>query len=591
MDKGEIIPPAPLIPIPLNFGETNESSVLQVFNHEHENNAKEERDEDNEFNSNNNNNNDDDKPSLKNPDITDFDPNARPDIFKSRSQELLAIFGLCLAQASQAAGAGSLQLAIPVIGRHFNISGGRLSWIVNAFILTSGAVILLSGKVADVIGRKQTLLGGYIISVIATLVGGFSKNEIFMSCFRAIQGIGAAASIPASIGILGACYASGTRKNKVFACYSASNPLGFVVGLIAGGIATQLISWRAAFWFQTILYAVGIVVVFFFVPVTEDQKNLNPDGLSVWNRLFKIDWVGAALIIVGLILITFALCQASNTSRGWRTPYMPVLLVLGVLFLVAFLFWESYVEDPLMPLYMWKYPNIGLALALLFIAFFVFAGNYMYYTSLFFQYVRLYSPLHTAAAFVPMVISGISVNVFIAFMMHRIPGQILLFVGLTAFMVSSLLMALTPIHLTYWAMIFPSLVIVVVGADLSYPVINMYVMESVARDKQGLAGGLMNTVIQIAGVIGLGVSSSIYDAVVGDATEPEIIIKGYRAAYWLSVGVAGFGCILTLFVRVGTQGSGEVKSQSANAISDQEKACDTNNNNNDDDEKRERMEV
>ncbi|KAK9336536.1 major facilitator superfamily-domain-containing protein [Lipomyces starkeyi] len=476
----------------------------------------------------------------------------RPPVFGSVWQEIVVIIILTLGMALPPANQGSMQIAVPQIGESFGISGGNLSWTISAFTLTSGAFVLLMAALADNIGRKRMLLISYIWFSVWCLISAFVKNHIVFDIMRGLQGLSGAVSPPAAVGIIGATYIPGKRKNKAMAAIAAGAPLGFIVGITCGGICTEFLSWRSIMFFSAIEYTFLAGLGWLLVP---NDPAMN--WIAVREKLTAIDYFGALLATSGLILLVFGLTESSVTREGWRSPYVIVLFVVGIILIGLFVFWESKVKYPLMPLYIWRYPGVALCMIIIACGFMNFLGVVSYYMVLFFQRVRGASAILTTAYLIPQAVSGILVNVLVAYTLHIIPGRIFMVIAMSAFVISALLWALQPISLTYWAMAFPAICLSVLGADISFNVANMHILSAVPAELQSSASGILNTVKQIAVSIGLAASSTIVKTAADKSPNEGAtrLYDSYRAAFWFAVGVSGIGLLGSLFLKVGTQGS------------------------------------
>ncbi|KAK9240280.1 major facilitator superfamily-domain-containing protein [Lipomyces kononenkoae] len=476
----------------------------------------------------------------------------RPPVFGSVWHEIVVIIILTLGMALPPANQGSMQIAVPEIGESFGISGGNLSWTISAFTLTSGAFVLLMATFADNIGRKRMLLISYVWFSIWCLASAFVKNHIVFDIIRGLQGLSGAVSPPAAVGIIGATYIPGRRKNKAMATIAAGAPLGFVVGITSGGICTQFLSWRSILYFSAIEYTFLATLGWFLIP---NDPAMN--WIAVREKLALIDYLGALLSTSGLVLLVFALTESSVTGDGWRSPYVIALFVAGIIVMGIFVFWESKAKYPLMPLYIWRYPGVALCMIIIFCGFMNFLGVVSYYMVLFFQRVRGISAILTTAYLIPQALSGILVNVLVAYTLHIVPGRIFMVIAMTAFLVSALLWALQPLSLTYWAMAFPAICLSVVGADLSFNVANMHILSAVPVELQSSASGILNTVKQIAVSVGLAASSTIVKTAADKSPDEGTrkLYDSYRAAFWFAVGISGLGLVFSLFLKVGTKGA------------------------------------
>lgn len=191
---------------------------------------------------------------------------------------------------------------------------------------------------------------------VSCLIAGFATNAMFLDVFGGLLGLWAAASVPPAVGILGAAYAvPSKRKNRAFACFSAGNPIGFVMGSIFSGVAAHLFNWRASFWLLSIIYAVFFVAAIWTVPRTQAQT----ERLSL-GTLKRFDFLGLLLSMAGIALFSASLTIAGGAPKGWRTSYVIAMLVLGLVLIGGFVGWEGFTRHPLMPLRIWNDRNFSL---------------------------------------------------------------------------------------------------------------------------------------------------------------------------------------------------------------------------------------
>ncbi|KAK9480307.1 major facilitator superfamily-domain-containing protein [Lipomyces japonicus] len=475
----------------------------------------------------------------------------RPPVFRSTIHEIVVIVLLTFAPALSSSSSGAMQIAIPKIGQSFEISGGRLTWTISAFSISSGSFVLLFASISDAIGRKRMVLAAYVWFAVWSLISGFMQNDIVFNICRALQGLSGACSPPAAVGILGATYVAGKRKNRALATFAAGAPLGFIIGIVVGGICSEFIGWRAIPFFSSIEYLCFAVLVWVLVP-----RDAPLDLKRTRSILSKIDYFGAFLATSGLLLFVFALTQSGSLEDGWRTPYVIALLIAGVLLFTSFLFWESKAKKPLMPLHIWKFPYFALCMMIAATGYMSFTGVLNYYLPLYFQNIRNASAILTTAYMAPQAICGVLVNVIAALTLHIIPGQILMIIAMVSFTASAILWALQPIFLIYWAMAFPAICLSVVGADLVYNVSNMHTLNTVPPASQSTAAGIFNTIIQLSTAVGLAASASISEAAMRKSDKTGVYLQhdSFKAAFWFATGVSSTGLIGSFFLKIGTQG-------------------------------------
>lgn len=264
--------------------------------------------------------------------------------------------------------------------------------------LAGGAFLLFFGKVADLFGRKSLIVGSLFLFAVFALAAGFSKDPITLDVLNGVMGLFTASGVPAAQGLLGVIYEHPSkRKNAAFACFSAGNPLGFVFGTIFSGIASYIFDWRASFYLLAIIYLLFAIVAIFTVPKDAAQK----EPLT-WETIKRFDIVGTLLTIAGIGMFCAALSSGSTAPNGWKTGYILGLLIVGVLLMVAFVFWERFFKYPLVPMGIWKDRNFSLVISVLLLGFLAFPVA-VFFMSLYLQNVWGFSALNTAVHLLPMV--------------------------------------------------------------------------------------------------------------------------------------------------------------------------------------------
>ena len=264
------------------------------------------------------------------------DPNARPECFKSTLQESLFVLSVTMAVAMTSVLTGSITVMSSFAAKDLHMTNAQVTWMNAACSLSAGALLLFFGSIADLFGRKTMFIGSMLLFSIVSMITGFAKDGITIDVLCGILGIFSAAAVPPAQGILGTIYDKPSpRKNRAFGCFSAGNPLGFVFGTILSGLFTQVFSWRAGFFFIAITYFVTSIVAFLTVPV-DKMPNQKLDR----ETLLKLDLPGTALTIAGIGMFCAALSLAGDAPQGWKTPYVLVMLILGLVMIATFVVWE-----------------------------------------------------------------------------------------------------------------------------------------------------------------------------------------------------------------------------------------------------------
>ncbi|KAK7450578.1 hypothetical protein VKT23_012887 [Stygiomarasmius scandens] len=503
-----------------------------------------------------------------------------------------------LAMIANIANNTTVSIALPTIQFDMHIEQVQLQWIVSAYPLSSGCLLLLFGRLADLYGRKKLFILGSLWLIAFTLGSAFAPNSLTLDILRGIQGIGAAATIPSSIGTLAHSFPPSSKARAIaFSTFAAGAPLGGALGFALGGCLTELAeqTWRAPFYLSSALTFVSLVGAIFSFDA--DKPSTEPDQ--------RVDWLGAFLVTAGLVLIIFVLGQGEVAPRQWATPYIIVLLILGVALTVLFILWQYHLErvhdmfvgplhtnagiesspnsacptpikprdwpseqslpswsrcllkfapnpPPLMKLSLWTRAH-GRAAAVMTIAFLnwcCFMG-FNYWSGLYYQNFLHLTPLDTVARLSPMFVTGVICNVIVATFINRVPMVILVTIGTTLTSAAALLFAVIEPDAVYWAFGFPAAIVSVFGADFVFAPGTMYIASVSAPHEQSVAGATFQTITQLGTSLGVAVSTVVFNRIErrqmltyphGDLKR-DIRLPAYHAAEWSNFA---FGILATI---------------------------------------------
>ena len=277
---------------------------------------------------------------------------------------------------------------VPTLVEKLNIPQESVVWPAAAFSLVVASSLLVFGRLGDMLGGFIVYLFGFIWLTVWSVIAGFSRNPLMLDFCRALQGVGPAAFLPAGIMLLGSVYRPGPRKNLAFSIYGACAVVGFYVGIFFAGLTGQFIHWGWYFWIGAALSAITVVTSYFFIPNDFHEKRKN--GISM-------DWYGSAFITSGLVLVVYAITDSMHSPQGWKTPYIPVTLVLGFALLGVAVYVEGWVAKlPLLPAEVFKVPHMSpLVVALVFS--YGTLGIWMFYAVLYFENCMGASPIQVVA--------------------------------------------------------------------------------------------------------------------------------------------------------------------------------------------------
>ncbi|WWC61211.1 uncharacterized protein I303_103791 [Kwoniella dejecticola CBS 10117] len=506
-------------------------------------------------------------PSLPLPiDANDTPPPSVPELSKAR-QVVIAIT-LMLLTLMSASGAQALNIGLPAIQKDLGMRDVDLQWISSAYQLTNGCLLLISGRLADVYGRKLLLLIGMFWFALWSLLGGFMQDGVGLVISRAMTGLGAAMAMPSATGIIAHTY-TGRARQIAFACYGAGAAVGGALGLIIGGIFVSFVkhTWRSALWFLSGLGFAAAIAAYLVIPW---------DGSHTEDK--SLDWPGAMLVTSGLVLIQYVISAGQSAPYGWKTSYIIVFIILGILLLVGFFLWEKRVIDkgnkpPLMRLQLWTRSN-GRLSAVYFIGFAAWLSfcSILYYGTLFFQEVQMTGPIGAMLRFLPSEVGGLVCNVLVGLLIHRIPAQWIVCTGLLSVGLGNMCFALSDKTTNYWVLPFHGMWLSSAGADFVFAPGLIFVSLLSLPDEHSVAGALFQTLLRLGGSMGLAITSVIFESIKtksyndgqGDSAD-ESYLKGLKAAFWLSAAVAWLGLLVGLVALNGLGILGNIKQNDGKA--------------------------
>ncbi|TFK57587.1 major facilitator superfamily MFS-1 [Heliocybe sulcata] len=447
---------------------------------------------------------------------------------------------------------GAMTVAVPSIGQDLHFTQAALSWPLQAYNLTYGCLLLLTGRMADKYGRRPVFMVGTTWFTLLSIPPIFCPEPVSFIIVMGLSGLGASMMTSAGIGIIGGNL-TGALKNRAMAVLAGGQSVGFILGILSSGFLCDLYrGWRYIFVLQAALGAIFLGAAWISVP--KDRVK--------YDR--EMDWAGAGLSSLGLILLIFSL--------SWTTVYIPTLFCASILLLVLFVLWERRRESlgraVLLPFSIFKQGNgrFGGVFAMVFLMWWSF-NTVQYFVTLFYQDVQKLSPLDTGIRFIPESISGLIVNTLSGFIVEYIPGERLNAFGAGSLAASALFGVIDPDGV-YWKNAFVVLILLPI-ADTAFIVGNIFTTSSMDEKSQALAGGLFSTATRISTAVGLALTSLVATSVSNnyarahdiDPDSPRALLEGYHAAGWLCLAAATVGLMLNFWALrgVGVMGGSKGK--------------------------------
>ena len=412
-----------------------------------------------------------------------------------RSSPWLVLVLVGLAQFMVVLDATIVNVALPSIQRGLHFSAENLQWVVNAYTLAFGGFLLLGGRAADLFGRRRLFLIGVAVFSAASLVNGLAGSAGVLVAGRALQGVGGALVSPAALSIITTTFADGTQRTRALGVWSAIAVGGGAVGLLLGGVLTDLVAWQWVFFVNVPVGAAALGLSARYVP--ESRSPGVQRGIDVG---------GAVSITSGLLILVYAIVNAQ--SAGWLSGRTLGLAALAVVLLAGFVVIETRHRSPLIRLGILRTRSLlGADLAMLVVAAGMFAM--FFFASLYVQEVLQYSPLQAGLAFLPVTAgiiagAGLSQQLIARFGVRAVGmgGMSLAAVGL-------LLLSQVPVDGSYLVNLLPGLMTMALGMGLTFVPITLIATTNVDAGDAGLASGLLNTAQQVGGALGLAVLATL----------------------------------------------------------------------------------
>ncbi len=441
-------------------------------------------------------------------------------------------------------------VALPAIQKELGFESAALQWIITAYALTFGGMLLLGGRAADLFGRRKVLIAGIAGFVVTSLLIGIAQTPVEMIAFRALQGVAAAFMSPAALSIVLTTFREGSARNRALGVWATVASGGAAVGLMLGGVLTEYLNWRWNFFINVPLGLIIIAGILKFVPA---HSSTAPHR--------HLDLSGAALVTAGLMTLVYGLTEAP--VWGWTSLATIGTLLASVLLIAGFIWNEKKVKQPLVPLSIFKIRNVSGANLLMVPVMASMLGMF-FVLSLFIQNILKYDPVLAGASFFifPIIIGVIS-NIIPKFI-GKIGFKKFLIVGITLLLAG--LLTLIGINETsnYFFHILPGIVLMGSGMGFTFLSASIAATSGVHADQAGLASGLLNVSQQMGGALGLAVLSGVATEVAKNSQHLGTIgahVAGDKAAFIAASILALAALFLAIFVIHNTAKKNEVAAE------------------------------
>ncbi len=416
-----------------------------------------------------------------------------------------------------------INVALPAIGREL---GGGLSaqqWVVDAYLITLGAVILLAGSLSDVFGRKKVLLAGLIGFGVTSLLCASAPTIEFLIVSRGLQGIAGALLVPSSLAIILANFA-GPAQGRAIGTWTAWTSTANIAGPILGGVLVDQLSWRFVFGINVLPIAVTIVLL----------TKLEPDRHHAPGA--RIDVLGAILGILGLGLPVFALIEQANF--GWGSPVVLVPLVVGVLALAGFLMNERFTAQPMLPLSLFRVRNFSVGNISTFLIYGALSLGF-FTIAVFLQQVAGYSATEAGFAMIPTSLLLISLSTLFGKLSGRLGPRLFMTAGPLIAGSGFLLMLRVDERAPYLTQVLPAIVVFGLGMAITVAPLTAAILGAIDPSRSGIASAVNNAVSRVAGLIAVALASIITGAAVLDLAGFHRVVL-VAALFFIAGGVVSF---------------------------------------------------
>jgi EmrB/QacA subfamily drug resistance transporter len=458
---------------------------------------------------------------------------------------LLVLVLVALAQFMVVLDATIVNVALPSIQRGLHFSAANLQWVVNAYTLSFGGFLLLGGRAADLFGRKRLFLWGIAVFSVASLINGLAGSAATLVVGRALQGVGGAMVSPAALSIITTTFAEGRERTRALGVWSAVAVGGGAVGLLLGGILTDLVSWQWVFFVNVPVGAIALLLSARYVP--ESRAVLGTSRIDVW---------GAVTITAGLLVAVYTIVNAQ--TAGWLSGQTLGLAAAAVALIVGFVLIELRHSHPLIRLGILRVRSlVGADTAMLLVASGMF--GMFFFASLYVQDVLQYSPLKAGLAFLPVTAGIITGAGLSQQLIRRMGVRAVGIVGMSLAALGLVLLSRIPVDGSYLANLLPGLMMMAVGMGLTFVPITLIATTNVDGADAGLASGLLNTAQQVGGALGLAILATLSaertSGLLGSlghapaaADRVSALVSGFQLAFFVAACMIAAGAVVLAVV-------------------------------------------
>ena len=450
----------------------------------------------------------------------------------------LALGVVCLAQLMIVLDTTIVNVALPAIQRDLHFTQGNLTWVVDAFLVTFGSFLLLAGRLGDLFGRKRVFLAGVVTFTAASVICGLAPDQGVLIAARFIQGIGAAVQASVILAIIVTEFPEAGDRARAMSAYVFVAVAGGSLGLLAGGVLTQALSWNWIFFVNLPIGALTIVLARILIPADRGR------GAGV-----RVDWLGSLLVTASLMTAIYAIVQASG--HGWGSSSVLGFGALAAALMAAFLALEARIDHPIMPLHVLRVPGL---VSSSIVRGFLVTGMYstFFLGTLYLEHVLHYGALQTGLAYLPWTLTVAALSLGItAHLVRRFGAIPVVTGGMLTVIVGLGLLTTVGAHTSFFPTIFLAYFAIGLGIGSAFMPLLTIAMANVSAADAGLASGIVNVSQQVAGALGLAVLGTIATSrthALEAAHHPVVgsLLAGDHLAFAIGATAVGAGILVAL---------------------------------------------
>lgn len=450
-----------------------------------------------------------------------------------------------------------MNVALPRIRTDLHFTATNLSWVMNAYTLVFGGLLLLGGRAGDLFGRRNLFIAGTALFTLASLAGGLAPSATWLLIARVVQGIGGAMAGPSTLALLTTTFSEPKARMRVLALFSGMSSAGFAIGLIIGGLLTEWLSWRSALFINVPFGLAVIVLALRYLPdagldLRRSRVSLSspaePVTPAAVRQPARLDLPGAVTATGGVAALVYGFISAA--SHGWSNVGTDIWLAVGAILIAAFVTIEARTAQPLLPLRLFADRNRAAAYANMFLG--PMAGMSMFFfLTQYLQEVLGLSALATGFAFMPTALLMFTMIRLIPRLLPRFGPKPVTVIGTLLMAAGLVLLTRLTVDTAYFPMLFIAMILMGSGIGLAFSPLNVIIMSSVAPTEAGAAGGALQTLQQTGASLGLAILVTIFGTAsrAAGGSAQHALVSGITAAFAGAVVVAALTVVVALTFR------------------------------------------